>query len=414
MRKLILNKTLSLDLGTTKFCLAAIRKEDPESPPKLEIATIPAQGMYRGMLANLEEAKRALEELIELAEKKFQLEVTEVVVGVAGSHLKSEKISTEIFNPHPSLITEKVLQNLREKAKQLCFKDDKDILHLVPISYTIDERIQTKNPKGFSFKKLQCEFFVIQADKLYLIDIVRLCNEAGLEVKRLYAEPFASASVILDQKVKELGVVIADIGGGTTDALVFKAGDPVDVFTINIAGKIMSNDLSIGLGVHYETAEKIKRAYGLRESPPYSVDVIDLYGRPLTIQSHTIYNILGARIKELAEHIKKESKKHAFSIHSGIVLTGGGSEVLHLTDFLEKHLPFKVSKANPHIPTHMYKDVSYTSTIYEPEQHETRYATSLGLLYLEALRQETTKKPENINKINRLFKGFFEWVKELS
>lgn len=411
---MILNKTLSLDLGTTKFCLAAIKKESSESTPKLEIASIKAQGMYRGMLANLGQAKHALEELIDLAEKKFNLEVSEVVVGVAGSHLKSEKITTEIYNPHPALVSKKALKSLEEKAAAACFKEDKEILHLVPISYTIDNRIQTKNPHGFSFKKLQAEFFVIQADKLYLIDIVRLCNEAGLEVKKLYAEPFASASVILNQEVKELGVIIADIGGGTTDALVFKSGDPVDVFTINIGGKIMSNDLSIGLGIPFELAEQIKRTYGLGQKTDYTIDAIDLYKRPKQINGKTVYAILGSRIEELAEYIKKESAKHAFSIHSGIVLTGGGSEVLELTSFLEKLLPFKVRKANPHIPSHLYKDVSYTSSIYEPEEHETKYATSLGLLYLEAMRQETTKKPENISKINKLFKGFFEWVKELS
>lgn len=411
---MILNKTLSLDLGTTKFCLAAINKETPESLPKLEIASIPAQGMYRGMLANIGQAKQALNELINLAEKKFNIDISEVVVGVAGSHLKSEKVCTEIYNPHPSIVTDKNLQSLEAKIKSSCFKEDKEILHLVPISYTIDERTHTKNPHGFSFRKLYGEFFVIQADKLYLIDIVRLCNEVGLEVKKLYAEPFASASVILDQKIKDLGVIIADIGGGTTDGIIFKAGDPVDVFTVNIGGKIMSNDLSVGLGLPFECAEKIKRTYGLEQQSETKIEILDVYQRTKKISQQMVFNILGARVQELTQYIKKESTKHAFSIHSGVVLTGGGSEVLHLTDFMEKYLPFKVRKANPHIPTHLYKNVSYTSSIYEPEKHETKYATSLGLLYLEAMRQEKTKKPENINKINKLFKGFFEWVKELS
>ena len=414
MIKLILNKTLSLDLGTTKFCLAAIKKEKSDSVPKLEMTSVPAKGMYRGMLSDLAEAKLALDELLDISERKFGLEVKEVVVGVAGSHLKSEKVTQEIFNPHPSLISEKVLNNLEERAKASCQHEEKDILHLIPINYTIDDRIQTKKPLGFSFKKLKGEFFAIQADKLYLIDIVRLCNEAGLEVKRLYAEPFASAAVILNQKIRDLGVIIADIGGGTTDALVFRSGDPCDVFTVNIAGKIMTGDLSIGLGIPFEAAEEIKRTYGLSKQTNYSLRVMDLYGKPKEIHGKDVYNILGARIKELAEHIKRESSKHAFSVHSGLVLTGGGSEVLGLAEFLEQLLPFKVRKANPHIPTHLYKDVSYTSTVYEPEEHETKYATSLGLLYLETIFQGGGNKSENLGKINKFFKGFFEWVKELS
>ncbi len=414
MTTLILSKTLALDLGTTKFCLAAIKKETPESLPQLEIISIPAQGMYRGMLSNLKEATEALKELLTVAEKQLGTDVSEVVVGVAGSHLRSQRVIVELYNPHPSLIGETVLHQLEEKAKIQGFKEDKDILHLVPINYTIDDRIHTKNPNGFSFKKIVGEFFILQADKLYLIDIVRVCNEAGLEVKKLYAEPFASASVILSQKVKDQGVIIADIGGGTTDALVFKRGDPVDVFTINIAGKIMSNDLAIGLGISFDVAEQIKRTYGLQQSPPYFVDVIDLYKRPKRISGEMIFNILSARVRELAELIKQASHTHTVSLRSGLILTGGGSEVLGLTSLLEKFLSYSVGKANPQIPTHLYKNVSYTSSLYEPEEHETKYATSLGLLYLETIRQEANKKPENLNKINKFFKSFFDWMKELS
>lgn len=411
---MILSKTLALDLGTTKFCLAAIKKETPESLPQLEIISIPARGMYRGMLSDIAEATEALKELLNTAEKKLETDVSEVVVGVAGSHLKSAKQTVELYNPHPSLVNENVLANLEEQAKSMSLTEDKDILHVVPISYTIDDRIHTKNPNGFSFKKIVGEFFIIQADKLYLIDIVRVCNEAGLEVKKLYAEPFASASVILSQKVKDQGVIIADIGGGTTDALVFRGGNPVDVFTVNIGGKIMSNDISVGLGIPFEIAEQIKRTYGLQQDPSYFVDVVDLYKNQKRLSGEMVYNILGARVKELAELIKQASAEHSLSLRSGLVLTGGGSEVFGITDLLEKNLPYDVRKANPHIPTHLYKNVSYTSSIYEPEEHETKYATSLGLLYLETIRQESNAKPENINKINKFFKSFFDWVKELS
>lgn len=410
-----LNKILSLDLGTTKFCLSGIKQETSDSLPKLKVASVPAQGMYRGMLSDLEKAKKALTGLIELAEKKLGLDVYEVVVGVAGSHLKSENFSAEIYNPHPSVITRKTLKILEEKARLKGLDEDKEFLHLIPVSYTIDERTTTKKPEGFTFRKLRCHFFAIQADKLYLLNIIKLCNDAGLKIKNLYAEPFASAAVILNQNAKDHGIIIADIGGGTTDGIIFKAGEPISIFTVNIGGKITTNDISIGLGIPFSSAEKIKKSFGLVSKinhPP--VSVLDVYDKVKKIDPRNVNKILKARVQELAYLIKKETAKHSFSARGGLVLTGGGSEISGLSEFMEKLLLFKVQKVTPSIPTKLYENVCYTSNSYETEHYETKYATSLGLLYLEALNQEKTKTEKNTNKISTLLKSFVGWIRELS
>ena len=131
-------------------------------------------------------------------------------------------------------------------------------------------------------------FFLIDADKFYLKDIVDVCNESGLQVQRLYSEPFASASVTVPDAYKQLGVALADIGGGTTDGIVFKGGRPVGAFTVNVAGKLMTSDLAIGLSISPEEAEKIKIRFGIKPRPGDTAEVLDIRNQPKTVGPATL------------------------------------------------------------------------------------------------------------------------------
>ena len=272
--------------------------------------------MRRGMLSSFDEAQEALDKLIELGEQKFSSVIEDVVVGIAGSHLVSEVVSVECFHPHPSVINMQTIQGLELQAKNKNKNKEKEIIHIIPIRYCIDDRTQTKNPQRFNFNKLTGDFFIIKADKLYLLDIIRLCNHSGLRIRKLYAEPFASASIVLDNSTKEHGVAITDIGGGTTDGIIFQGGEPLKVFTLNIGGKIITNDLALGLGLSFAEAEHIKTTHGLISSEKNTyIQAKNIHNNTSNINPQIIYNILGSRIAELSQLIKIEIQSQKIYTH---------------------------------------------------------------------------------------------------
>ena len=269
----------ALDLGTTKFCLATIRFDSETGEPVIKKTVVPAGGMSRGMLSNMQEAEIALNKLLDLAEKDFARDIREVVVGVAGSHL-SGKIGRASHDLGGEVVKNTDETEVLEKCK--IASSGLEILHNIPLSFQIDDREHVDNAIGFSGDFLKCESFIIEADKNYLKDIIRLCNNCGISVQKLYAEPFASSCVTVPFNLKQAGVAIADIGGGTTDGIVFKNGKPIKLFTVNIAGRLITSDLSIGLQISDDDAKSIKHKFGLLNSEePSKLEKIT--GEPITV-----------------------------------------------------------------------------------------------------------------------------------
>ena len=405
------NKVYALDLGTTKFCFATVVEKDHDQVPNIHFITVPANGMRRGMLENFEQAKQSLNTLIESAESELQTQITQTVVGIAGSHLTSQMKTCVQIEDKVSTVNHKTLENLKAKAKIESSVLNKEILHVVPISYQIDNRDSLKNPFGFSFSKITGNFLIIYADKLYLTDVVKLCNSCGIEVKRLYAEPYASASVILTDQAKEAGVVIADIGGGTTDGIIFSEGSPKKVFTVNIGGKLMTSDLSIGLGIPIDEAEKIKRAIGLHPNQQKTIETHDIYKNSKNIYQEAVHNILGPRVTELANLINKETQKEKIFLAGGLILTGGGSETLGMTDYMNHTLPYQTKKIHPSLPLEVCKYLNMTQSSLS---YSTQLATVLGLLYLENIHQSQIQSPNKTWRISKYFRELAIWFKELS
>ena len=310
---MITENLFALDLGTTKFCLATLESEHKKSPPTIKTLSVKAKGMRRGMLSDFAEAKRSLQQLITIGEREFKNPVTEVVVGIAGSHLKGETNISQLALSADTTVDRSVLNNLKKVSElKTPLNSEHGVLQSIPINYQLDERDPVDNPIGLSGSVISGKFFTIKGDKFYLKDVIRLCNECGLKVLRLYAEPVASASVILDDELKMTGTTMADIGGGTTDGIIFKGGKPVKIFTVNIGGKLMTSDLSIGLGISYDEAEEIKIKLGL--NPNYE-DLKNIENKwsenPDFIKKVT--TILGPRILELGHMIEEQIKRSLLS-----------------------------------------------------------------------------------------------------
>ncbi len=402
----------ALDLGTTKFCIAHIRSLTKDKIPKIETVSVKASGMRKGMLSDLNEAKKSILQLLEVAERQFNKDIHKVCVGVAGCHLSSRVEGVTELVTSETVIPE-TLVKLESTIKEKSSLGSKELLHTVALGYRLDDRPWTSSPVGFSANRLSGKFLLIEADKLYLSDMVKLLNSCGLEVSSLSAEPLASAMVSTSDQYKKLGCVIIDIGGGTTDGMIYQSGKPVKLFTINIGGKLMSNDLAIGLGISFEEAEKVKIRFGLTSgNSDFKMQIKTLKGDSKMICYRDVYPILAPRIKELSELIYAHMQPFLSTLGGGLLVTGGGSEVLHIIQFLDHILPVSVKKTYPGIDQAFndLKDLEKSTSI----ALSTKYATAVGLLALRAEAYQKQISHQKVTRVSRYFGQFVNWLKDLS
>jgi len=415
----VLNNLYALDLGTTKFCLGTINieKSSDSFTPSIDIISTPALGMYRGMLSDFTQASKALNKLLDFAEEKYKTRITATVVGIAGSHLESKSFTIYHSEKQPTIFGPNTLTQLEKMLCEQFSNNSKEILHKIPLSFNLDNRLVTKTPFGFHYLNISAEYLIISADKLYITDVIRLCNSCGLEVSRLCAEPYASSAVILNHEEKNIGTAVVDIGGGTSDGIIYYNETPKKVFTVDIGGNLMTNDLAIGLGLPFAEAENLKHRYGLCSiDPSKKIELINSLSKKETHELSTIHNILGARIKELGKYIYSALQKENVPLKGGLVFTGGGSQVQGLNIFFNSYFPYKSKTTNPKFPS-IIKDLyenSYTSTDKAPPPYSTIYATVIGLLYLEVLQQEKLNKIETSYSISNYFRRFVGWIKEIT
>lgn len=401
----------SIDLGTTKFCLAVLRKNQ-QGKPTIDTLCIPAEGMTQGMLGHFETTSNALRRLITLGQEHYGFRLQHVVTGVAGEHLKS-RIVKENIRIKKHIIDSLLISELSQKVETECREEGREILHVIPLSYRIDGRAEVVDPTGFSGHSLAATFFIIDADYLYLADIVRLFNSVGLSVRRLYAEPFASATVTLTEEEKELGVVLADIGGGTTDGVVFVRGMPCHLFSLNIAGLSATHDIASALRLPIEQAERAKLTFGLSVlNTRQGLDVCDIHGRSGTLTWKDVYPILAARVKELGIMLREASSLGP-NLQAGLRLTGGGSAVIGIAPYLSNILQVPVKPASPTIfPVEFdFRTCGDTSDL--PNILGAKYATVLGLVNLELTRIEDIQRARQHRLPSRYLSRFSNWLKDM-
>jgi cell division protein FtsA len=309
-------------------------------------------------------------------------------------------------------VTGRDLTALVEKVESQYASDTRELLHTVPVGYRVDARETVEDPRGFRGRVLTGEFFLIDADKFYLRDVVDVCNECGLQVVRLYSEPFASASVTVPDTHKQLGVALADIGGGTTDGIVFKSGRPVSVFTVNVAGKLMTNDLAIGLSTTPDEAEKVKIRFGVKPRAGDSCDLRDLRGATRVITAKDVNPILLPRIHELGGLIAQALMPFRGTLGGGLLLTGGGADVKGIAEYFHLKMGVPVLRARP-VLADAGTGISAEATLTR-STHPTKHATVIGLLNLELGRLSEAQKSKKTTWTTRYLGQFVNWIKELS
>lgn len=362
------------------------------------------------MLVEFAEAKQKLAPLLQQAETRLGRAIDSIVLGISGSHLSS-RIVTVQENLAGAKIDTSILAKLKSKAEKRPSLN-RDIIHAIPIYYQIDQRPSGDSPLGLSGEQLKGSFLIIEADSFYVRDIVHLCNEVGVEVSRLYCEAFASSQVIANAEQKQQGCVILDIGGGSSDGIVYHLGKPKGIFTANIGGQHMTGDISIGLNLPWHEAEQVKTFFCLNHlgAKEGAIGVRNIHGESKNITMAQVYPILVPRLEELVNQVNSRIQPIKAALKGGILLTGGGSRLEGICDIFTRLSGLETRTYQPQFPK---KDAQ--KSLHIPNQeYSGAYATSLGMLALETEMADLQSIQGNGKAKTRYLRKFLNLLKELS
>lgn len=370
---------VGLDIGTTKIaCLVGKRTEHG----KIEILGMgksESVGVTRGVVSNIEKTVQSIRAAVEEAEIRSGVDINVVNVGIAGQHIKSLQHRGMITRD--SLDTEigrEDVDQLIEDMYKLVMMPGEDIIHVLPQDYIVDREPGIKDPIGMSGIQLEGNFHIITGQIAAAKNIYKCVNKAGLEVADLILEPLASSSSVLSEEEKEAGVVLVDIGGGTTDIAIFQDGIIRHTAVIPFGGNIITEDVKEGCTIMHRQAELLKVKFGT--ALPHTkqdneiVCIPGLRGRdPKEISVKNLSSIINARMSEIIEHVYYEIKNSGFEkkLIGGIVVTGGGSQLKHITQLFEyvTGMDARIGYPNEHLSSNT--NLSVTSPLF---------ATGVGLV----------------------------------
>jgi len=321
---------VGLDVGTTKIC-AIVGKITAEGIEIIGIGTNPSEGLRKGVVVNIDSTVDSIKKAVHEAELMSGTDIKAVVTGIAGAHIKG-------FNSHGIIgvkdreVSAKDVEKVLEAAKAVAIPMDREVIHTMAQEFIIDDQDGIKDPVGMSGVRLEVKVHIVTAAVASAQNIVRSCNRAGLEVYDIALQQIASSAAVLTPEEQELGVMVIDIGGGTTDIAVFTNGSICYTASLPLGGNQLTSDIAIGLRTPVTAAEKIKKQYGCAMisliGQNDTIEVPSVGGRPPRVLSRQILGeIIEPRMEEILELVKRELYKSGFhdQVVSGAVLTGGSS-----------------------------------------------------------------------------------------
>ncbi|HNW76940.1 MAG TPA: cell division protein FtsA [Bacteroidales bacterium] len=370
---------VGLDIGTTKIAVIVGQKNDHGKVEILGYGKVPSIGVKRGVVSNIENTIQSIKEAVEEASQKSGVNINVVNVGIAGQHIKSMYHRGSLMREDTeSEISQEDIDKLCNSMFNLNMNPGEEILEVIPQEFSIDNENCIRQPRGMSGNHLEANFHIIIGQTAAAKNIYKCVRRAGLEVSDLILEPIASAEAVLSEEEKEAGVVLVDIGGGTSDIAIFHEGIIRHTAVIPLGGEIISEDVKEGCSIIKKHAEELKIRFGsalASENKDEEIIAIPgLRGRaPKEISLKNLASIIQARMEEIIEHIFYEIRNSGYEkkLIGGIVLTGGGAMLKHaaqLTEFMTG-LDTRIGYPNEHLA----KDVP-------PEMASPMFATSIGLV----------------------------------
>ncbi len=322
-----------LDIGTSKIAVVIGEITESGGLSILGVGICPSEGLRQGVVINLDLAVKSIERAVHEAQLTAGVEVDEVIVGIAGDHIRSVNSRGVVaVSRADHEITKNDVDRVIDAAKAIALPIDREVLHVLPQEFIVDNQTGIKNPVGISGVRLEAEVHIVTGAVTSAQNIVRSVKKAGLRVTGLVLEPLASSHAVLEKSEKDLGVALIDLGGGTTDIAIYYDGSIRHTAVIGLGGQNVTNDIALGLRTPIEQAEEIKKKYGTCHMSLVLKDdqfeVPGIGGRASREVSRTLLNsIIQPRVEELFSLAAKEIKRSEYGdlLGAGLVLTGGGS-----------------------------------------------------------------------------------------
>src|SRR5690625_400046 len=376
---------VGLDMGTTKVC-AVVASIDPQDRIHiLGVGKASNEGLNRGVVVNIDKTVNAIKTAVEQAQLASGIEVDSVNVGIAGDHIRSMRSKGVItINNKDNEITVDDVERLLEDCQRIMLPTDQQILHVIPQEFVVDGQDGISDPVGMSGMRMEAEVHIITGLVSAAKNIYRCVERAGYQVADIILEPLASSYAVLDDEEKEAGVVLVDIGGGTTDVAIFQDNTIRHTAVIAIGGKKVTDDIRVGLSVLDDQAERLKfehgEAYVDMIEEEEAITVPGIAGRPpKEITKSILGKIIQARMEEILEIVAIEVKRSGYvdSLSAGVVLTGGGSLITNVCPLANEVLGMDAKIGTP-----LGLSGGLTDEVNNPI-----YATGVGLV-MHAIRTD--------------------------
>jgi cell division protein FtsA len=339
---------VGLDIGTTKICCIVGEFQPATATEPSEINIIgfgqaPSNGMRKGVVINIDSTVESIKKAVKEAENMAGIKIASAYVGIAGTHIKSFN-SSGVVAVKDKEITQQDIQRVIEAAKAVMIPQDREVLHVIPQEFIIDDQDGIREPVGMNGVRLEAKVHIVTGSISSAQNLIKCANRAGVGVTELCLQPIASSAAVLSQDEKELGVALVDIGGGTTDIAIFREGALLYTSVLPIGGTHITNDISVGLRCSIDHAEKIKLAHAtaiasqVNESETIEVPAVG-EGKPRVVSRKILAEVVEARVEEMCTMIQQEIEKSGYAdmLAAGIVLTGGTTllqGMVELGDFL--------------------------------------------------------------------------------
>lgn len=316
-----------IDVGTTKICSIMAKPGHGGDLQVLGVGLTPSRGLHKGLVVNINEAKSSIKTSVRRAEQASGIKMESVYVGVTGRHVSSlNKRGVVSISRSDRLVRSDDLKRVLQSARTFTVPNDRKLLHVIPRGYAIDGQTGVKDPVGMHGFRLDVETHVITAAVASVQNLVKCVRGANLEIEDLVLEPLASSEAVVRPDERDAGVVLADIGGGTTDIAIFKNGSIWHTAILPVAGYQITRDIAIGLGMPFDAAEQMKRKFGsvmpLYDSAEEEEANLNTNGYGVSYQD--LSNIVRARVEEIMKLIALElPTDYERDVPAGLVLTGG-------------------------------------------------------------------------------------------
>jgi len=331
---------IGLDIGTTKICVV-VAKATEGKVNIIGIGSHPSTGLRKGVVVNMDSTVNSIKKAVEEAELMAGIKIESCLAAIGGAHIKSFNSNGVVAIKDKEVRPDDITRAI-DAAKAVAIPADRELIHVIPQEFIIDDQDGIKDPIGITGVRLEVKVHIVTGSVASAQNIIKCCRLAGLTVDDIILGQIASSEATLTPEEKEIGVAIVDIGGGTSDIAVFTNGSLKYTSVLPFGGNNITNDIGIGLRTPLEEAEKIKKRYGCAFSNMVganeTIEVPSVGGRkPRTLMRKTLADIIEPRVEEIASLIYEEIKKSGSErlLASGVVITGGCANLEGITELAE-------------------------------------------------------------------------------